>query len=99
VDIKFTDEELVKLDPSTFKKAEQAPQAERQKAFDELCKQCMSREFKPNWARVRYQKLYGEWPTWKSGIRTPPYFKVYEKDFLQKQILAEVSELGQLFSQ
>jgi superfamily II DNA or RNA helicase len=93
VDIKFTDEELVRLDPSKFKKAEQVPQSERQKSFEELCKQCVAREFKPNWARVRYQKIYGEWPAWKSGIRTPRFFRTYEQEFHRTNILDQVASL------
>lgn len=93
VDIKFTEEELIKLDPSKFKKAEQVPQSERQAAFEELCKQCVAREFKPNWARVRYQKIYAEWPAWNVGIRVPRFFRSYEEDFHKSKILADVADI------
>ena len=78
VDVRFTNEKLVELRPGEFKRVQPKPIAERQEAFDELCKQCVSREFKPNWARVRYQKLYSDWPSWNSGIRVPKFFRDYE---------------------
>lgn len=85
VDVVFTDEELVELDPSKIKRPVLAPESERQQAFVELCKQCMAREYAPNWVRVRYKKLYGSWPVHRDGIKIPSFFRKYEREFEPKK--------------
>lgn len=78
-DIRFTNERLVELRPGEFTRDTPKPLEERQKAFNELCTQCVTREYKPNWARVRYQGIYKSWPDWNSGIRVPDFFRSYER--------------------
>lgn len=85
VDVVFTDEDLVELDPSKIKRPVQVPESERQATFVELCKQCTSREYNPTWVRMRYKKLYGAWPAHKDGIRLPSFFRSYEKEWERKQ--------------
>ena len=94
VDIIFTDEELVELDPSKIKRPIQVPETERQAAFVELCKQCASREYNPSWVRMRYKKLYGAWPVHKDGIRIPPFFRSYEKEWEVKESKSKESTPG-----
>lgn len=79
VDVRFTNEKLVELKPGEVQRIERRPVEERQQAFNEWCVQCMSREYKPNWARMRYQAKYGEWPGWNTGIRVPRSFREYER--------------------
>jgi len=79
VDVRFTDERLVELKPGEVQRIVSKPVEERQKAFNEFCNQCMAREYKPNWARMRYQALYKEWPAWNSGIRVTRSFREYER--------------------
>ena len=99
IDIRFTDEELVKLDPSKIKRPVLAPESERQASFTELCKQAMSREYAPGWVRMRYKKLYGAWPVFKDGIRIPSFFRTYEKkweeDQVEKKRLADEARLAE----
>ena len=82
--IETTDEELVELDGKMVKRAEVVPVDERQAAFDKLATQCVAKEHKPNWARVRYQSAYGEWPSANSGIRMPQFFRQYERQLTKK---------------
>lgn len=92
VDIVFTDEELVVLDPSKIKRPILAPETERQASFVELCNQCATREYNPGWVRMRYKKLYGAWPVYKDGIRLPPFFRAYEKVWEEKQAAKKKAE-------
>jgi superfamily II DNA or RNA helicase len=85
VDVRFTDEKLVELRPGQFKRHQEKPVDERQKTFDEFCKQCITREYNPNWARMRYQSIYGHWPAWKTGIRVPKFFRDYEAECNKKE--------------
>ena len=78
VDVRFTDEKLVELRPGEFTRVQPKPISERQAAFVDLCKQCVSKEYNPNWARMRYQSIYKDWPSWNSGIRVPKFFRDYE---------------------
>jgi len=92
--IEHTDEHLTELDGKMVKRAHSVPQDERQEAFDRLATQCIDRGYKPNWARVRYQSFYGEWPSKKSGILMPRFFQKYERDFnarLNKQMIAQAA--------
>ena len=80
----FTDEELVQLDSEMVKRAEVVPQDERQETFEKLASACIEKGYKPNWARVRYQSIYGEWPCQQTGILMPTFFRQYERN-LNKQ--------------
>lgn len=88
-DYEFTDEDLVQLDAKMVRRAEVVPQDERQETFDRLASACVKKGYKPNWARVRYNDIYGEWPSMQSGIRTPAFFRKYEKD-LNKKLNAQM---------
>lgn len=87
--VEYTDEELIQLNPENLysgaPRAEAIPQAERQRAFNSLAAQCYERGYKPNWARVRYQGIYGEWPSRENGISMPRFFFKYEKDYKRRQ--------------
>jgi superfamily II DNA or RNA helicase len=98
VDVKFTDEELVKLDHTNLIREADVPEDIRQEAFVELCRQCVSREFKPNWASVRYMKIYGVWPTIRDGIRKPGFFRSYEHRFKKAQQEKQTQEQTSLLS-
>ena len=77
-EIEFTAENLVQLDAQMVKRAQVVPQSERQETFDKLATTCVEKNYKPNWARVRYQSIYGEWPCKQNGILSPRFFKTYE---------------------
>lgn len=81
----FTDENLVKLDGEMVARAETVPQDERQEAFEKLASACVEKGYKPNWARVRYQSIYGEWPNRQSGILMPRFFQKYERDLNKRR--------------
>jgi len=53
--------------------------AVRQQAFNKIAAQCVEYGYRPAWARVRYELMYGHWPTGKYGIRTPRFFYEYEE--------------------
>lgn len=92
--IEFTDEDLVILDSKTVNRAQTIPQNQRQEAFNLLAKQCVEKGYKPNWARVQYQKIYGEWPNKETGIRSPSFFWQYQRDLnkrLEQQIIAQTA--------
>lgn len=92
--IEITDEELVELDGKAVNRAHVVPQDERQEAFSRLATQCVEKGYKPNWARVRYQNAYGEWPCKKAGISMPVFFMQYERDFqkrLEQQMIAQAA--------
>jgi superfamily II DNA or RNA helicase len=86
--VEYTDEELVELNPDNLyggqPRAEAVPKAERQKTFNSLAAQCYEREYKPNWARLRYQSIYGEWPSRDNGISMPRFFFKYEKEYKRR---------------
>ena len=81
----FTDENLVQLDGEMVARAEVVPQDERQEAFEKLASACIEKGYKPNWARVRYQTIYGEWPCKQTGILMPRFFQKYERDLNKKR--------------
>jgi len=85
----FTDEDLVMLDGKMVKRAEVVPVDERQATFDKLATKCVEKGHKPNWARVNYQTVYGEWPSKKTGILMPAFFRSYERD-LNKQLKSQM---------
>ncbi len=93
VDVRFTDEQLVELRPGEFERVEPKPVEERQNAFNDLCNQCMAREYKPNWARMRYQALYREWPAWNSGIRVTRSFREYERAWNAAEVKGQIGLL------
>jgi len=80
----FTDENLVQLDAQMVGRADVVPQDERQETFEKLASACVEKGYKPNWARVRYQSIYGEWPSKNTGILMPVFFRQYERN-LNKQ--------------
>lgn len=93
-ELEFTNEDLVELDPSQVQRAQFVPQEERQRVFDQLATACIEKGHKPNWARVRYSNIYGEWPTQASGIRVPRFFKQYERELnrrLKRQATAQAA--------
>ena len=85
-ELQFTDENLVHLEPthSSTLPAHHVPIEERQTAFDDLATQCQERGHKPNWARVRYMHLYGEWPCQQNGIAVPRFFWQYQRRYNNK---------------
>jgi len=93
-DITFTDEDLVELNGTNVQRAEVVALEERQAAFEALATQCVERGFKPNWARVRYSNIYGEWPSMKTGILMPRFFQKYERELNKKyeqQLVAQAA--------
>lgn len=94
--VEYTNEMLVELDASNVAagapRAHEVPRDERQRVFDRFCYQCIERNFKPNWAKMRYMQTFGEWPTWQSGIRSTPEFRKYSAD-VKKREEAEAEEL------
>jgi len=90
----FTDEDLVQLDAAMIKRAESVPIEERQNTFNRLCAKCVEKGHKPNSARVKFNTIYGEWPSKASGISTPIFFRRYEKEVNKKyesQALAQAA--------
>lgn len=90
----FTDENLVELDAKMVGRADIVPQDERQETFEKLASACVEKGYKPNWARVRYQSVYGEWPCKKTGIKTPAFFGQYERNLnrkLKAQMVAQAA--------
>jgi len=90
----FTDETLVQLDAKMVGRAEAVPQNERQDTFNKLASACVEKGYKPNWARVRYQNIYGEWPCKQTGIGSPGFFRQYEKNLnkkLNSQMIAQAA--------
>lgn len=93
-EVEFTDEDLVQLDGKMVRRADAVEQDERQETFDKLAHKCIEKGYKPNWARVRYQSIYGEWPTKQTGIRMPGFFQKYERDLnkrLKSQMVAQAA--------
>lgn len=88
-EVEYTDERLEMLTAENVNAG--APRAsaialtERQENFSSLAHQCVERGFKPNWARVRYQTVYGEWPCKETGIKLPRFFWLYEKSYKKMQ--------------
>lgn len=90
----FTDENLVQLDAKMVSRADSVPQNERQETFNRLASACVEKGHKPNWARVRYNSIYGEWPCKQSGITMPSFFSLYEKNInkkLNSQMIAQAA--------
>jgi len=50
----------------------------RQQTFNKIAAKCVEYGYKPAWARVRYELMYGHWPSGKFGIRIPKFFFEYE---------------------
>lgn len=93
-EIIFSDENLVELNGKNVQRAEVVPLDERQATFEKLATQCVERQRKPNWARVMYSNIYGEWPTMKTGILMPRFFLSYEKELNKKhkkQLVAQAA--------
>lgn len=89
-----TDEDLVELTPKNKPIIRRAPQPERQGNFDRWCQKCKEGNYKPKWARMQYQRVYGEWPSKACGITTPRFFWDYEKEYerrLRKRAKAEAA--------
>jgi len=57
----------------------------RQQAFNKIAAQCVEYGYKPAWARMRYELIYGHWPTGKFGIRIPRFFYEYEEQAKEAQ--------------
>ncbi len=66
----------------------EASRQKRQARFNELARQCVERGYKPNWVRIRYQNMFGHWPTLQHGIRTSRSFRKYEELHNKKLELA-----------
>jgi len=92
-ELRFTDEDLVRLDSRIVHRAEQVPQSERQEAFNCLAARCKENGYKPNWARVQYQNIYGEWPCKETGISMPRFFWQYERDLNRKLRSQEAAQV------
>jgi len=86
-----SDEDLVQLDGKMVLRADIVPVDVRQEAFKKLATTCVAKGYKPNWARVRYQTAYGEWPCAQSGIPMPGFFIKYERE-LNKQRKSKMLE-------
>lgn len=83
--IDYTEEKLVELNSRNIEngkpRAHVVPQQERQDTFDKLCLKCKEKNYKPNWARMQYSNIYGEWPSKKTGISMPKFFWIYENSY------------------
>lgn len=66
-------------------KSAKTPKASRPKMlqsdFDKLAAECIQRNFRPNWARVKFHRLHGFWPCRDRGICMPAAFLEYESEF------------------
>lgn len=84
-EIGYTDEEFVELNSTNINngrpRAHSVPLQRRQEDFNKWCLRCKENGYKPNWARMRYQQVYGEWPAQQSGIATPRFFWKYQKEY------------------
>jgi len=91
-EIGYTEEELKQLTPEQIAeikkkdRADSTPVHKRQKHFNDLCKTAMEKNYKPNWARMRFMNVFGAWPSWQNGIRVPSSFKEYEKAYKMRAI-------------
>jgi len=93
-EIVFSDENLVELNGRNVKRADVVPLDERQATFERLATQCVQRNHKPNWARVMYSRIYGDWPSKATGILMPRFFLQYEKELNRKnkkQLIAQAA--------
>ena len=91
-EVEYTNEDLVELDGKMVNRPDAVPQSEKQESFDKFAAQCVSLGRKPNYARVRYQSVYGEWPCKKVGILMPRFFLNYEREVakrLKSQMIAQ----------
>lgn len=86
-EVGYTEEELKQLTPEQIEeikkkdRADSASSHERQRYFNDLCKTVVEKNYKPNWARMRYMNRFGHWPSWQFGVRVPAFFKDYEKRY------------------
>lgn len=84
-ELQYTDEEFVELNSTNINngrpRAHAVPVEERQENFNRWCLRCEEEGYKPNWARMQYQRVYGEWPSRQTGIATPKFFWKYQKRF------------------
>jgi len=84
-ELQYTDEELVELNAGNINNgrphAHSVPVKERQDNFNRWCLRCQEEGYKPNWAKMRYQQVYGEWPSRQTGIATPKFFWKYLKKY------------------
>lgn len=84
-ELQYTDEELVELNAGNINngrpRAHAIPLKERQDSFNKWCLRCQEEEYNPNWARMQYQRVYGEWPSRQTGIATPKFFWKYSKGY------------------
>ena len=84
-EIEYTDEEFVELNAENINngrpRAHAVPVKERQDNFNRWCLRCEEEGYKPNWARMQYQRVYGEWPSRQTGIATPKFFWKYTKKY------------------
>ena len=102
-ELQYTDEEFVELNSANINsgrpRAHAVPVEERQENFDRWCLRCEEEGYKPNWARMQYQRVYGEWPSRQTGIATPKFFwqyqKRYEKAMAKKQQEEAAAKLSQ----
>jgi len=83
--IEYTDEEFVELTAGNINngrpRAHAVPVKERQENFNRWCLRCSEEGYKPNWAKMQYQRVYGEWPSRQTGIVTPKFFWGYLKKY------------------
>lgn len=84
-ELQYTDEEFIELTAGNINNgrpsAHSIPVKERQDNFNRWCLRCEEEGYKPNWARMRYQQVYGEWPSRQTGIATPKFFWKYMKRY------------------
>lgn len=80
-DFEFTDEKLIALNPSNI---DPIDLAKRQEDFNTWCAKCESNGYKPNWAKVQFQRVYGVWPCANVGIKYPRFFFAYEKAYQRR---------------
>lgn len=89
-DFEFTDEKLVALNPIQL-----PPQdiEKRQEAFNTWAAKCEKMGYKPNWAKVQFQRVFGVWPCANTGIKYPRFFYSYEKRY-QRRLKEKLKEQG-----
>ncbi len=84
-ELQYTDEDFVELNAGNINNgrphAHSIPVKERQDNFNRWCLRCEEEGYKPNWARMQYQRVYGEWPSRQTGIASPKFFWKYQKRY------------------
>jgi len=82
-ELQYTDEDFVELTAGNINngrpRAHAIPIKERQDNFNKWCLRCQEEGYQPNWARMQYQRVYGEWPSRQTGIASPKFFWKYSK--------------------